>query len=253
MYKVSFPHPLAAVRHLGFVLHYALVRANYRGRVFATKKNVGQASFRSYELYNRHGNDVLLEALLLYLHDGDVVVDVGANTGTYTLAAAAKAPAVSVVAIEPNTQVAAQLRANVAVNGFEPRVDVLECGLGDRDETCSFHVSSYDELGSFSPAHASAWSARVVDTEEVQMRCLDTLVEAGQVPPPDHLKIDVEGYGVNVLRGAESVLEEHRPKVYFELHEARGGHDESEAKDLLRRHGYDLVPVRDGLVCEPNP
>lgn len=248
---MSSLHPISALRHLGFLAHYALVRANYRRRLVATKKNVGQASFLSYELYNRHGNDVLLEALLLYLRDGDVVVDVGANTGTYTLAAAARASTVRVVAIEPNSDVASQLRANVDVNGFGPRVQVVECGLGERDETRPFHVSSYDELGSFSPAHASAWTARVVDTEAVQMRCLDTLVDDGDVPPPDHLKIDVEGYGLNVLRGSEMVLEEHRPRVYFELHEERDGHDESAAKDLLRRHDYELVPVRDGYVCEP--
>lgn len=248
---MSILHPLSALRHLGFVTHYALVRANYRQRLFAPKKSVGRASFRSYELYNRHGNDVLLEALLLYLRDGDVVVDVGANTGTYTLAAAAAAPNVDVVAIEPNPDVASQLRANVDVNDFGSRIDVLECGLGDSDETRSFHVSSYDELGSFSPAHASAWTARVVDTEPVAVRRLDTLVDAGEIPPPDHLKIDVEGYGVDVLRGAESVLERHHPRVYFELHEARGGRDESTATDLLERHGYELVPVRGGVVCEP--
>ncbi|KAB1189057.1 MULTISPECIES: FkbM family methyltransferase [Haloferax] len=248
---MSLRHPRSAIRHIGFLLHYALVRANYKGRVFATKKRVGQASFRSYELYNRHGGDVLLEALLLYLRDGDVVVDVGANTGTYTLAAAAKAPEAEVIAVEPNTQVAAQLRANVEINGFGDRVGVLEYGLGATDETSQFHVSSYDELGSFSPAHASAWEARVVDTEAVPMRRLDSLVEEGTVPPPDHLKIDVEGYGLNVLQGATSVLDEYRPTVYFEVHEARGGHDESAAKELLQRLGYDLVPVKDGWVCEP--
>ncbi|WP_416839058.1 FkbM family methyltransferase [Haloferax sp. DFSO52] len=248
---MSFFHPVAVIRHVGFALHYALVRANYKGRVFATKKNVGQASFRSYELYNRHGRDVLLEAMLLYLRDGDVVVDVGANTGTYTLAAAAKSPTVDVVAVEPNPDVASQLQANVEVNGFESRVTVLDYGLGDRDETCSFHLSSYDELGSFSEAHASAWTARVVDTEEVPMRRLDTLVEDGEIPPPDHLKIDVEGYGLNVLRGAAWVLEEHRPRIYFERHESRGGHDESAATDLLRQHNYDIVQVQDGFVCEP--
>ncbi|KTG21931.1 FkbM family methyltransferase [Haloferax profundi] len=248
---MSFLHPLSAFRHLSFTFHYALVRANYQRRLLATKKHVGQTSFRSYELYNRHGNDVLLEALLLYLRDGDVVVDVGANTGTYTLAAAAKAPNVEVVAMEPNGDVAAQLRANVEVNGFEDRIDVLECGLGDSDGTSRFHVSSYDELGSFSPDHASAWTARVVDTEEVPMRRLDSLVADGEVPPPDHLKIDVEGFGLNVLSGSESVLEAHRPNVYFEVHDTRGGHDESAAKELLRDHGYDLIPVRDGWVCEP--
>lgn len=244
---MSLLHPVSAARHLAYTLHYALVRANYERRLVATKKHVGRTSFRSYELYNRHGNDVLLQALLLDLDGGDV----GANTGTYTLAVAASEPSAQVVAVEPHPEVVDQLRANVEVNDFDDRVDLLDCGLGETDESRAFHLSSYDELGSFSRDHASAWGARVVDTASVSMRRLDSLVESGTVPPPDHLKVDVEGFGLNVLRGAEAVLREHRPTVYFELHDARGSHDEAAAKALLRESGYELVPVREGWVCEP--
>ncbi|ELZ91693.1 S-adenosylmethionine-dependent methyltransferase-like protein [Haloferax mucosum ATCC BAA-1512] len=248
---MSLLHPVSAVRHAAYSLHYALVRANYNRHLIARKKHVGRAAFKSYELYNRHGNDALLEALLIGLGDEDVVVDVGANTGTYTLAAAATEPTATIVAVEPNPDVVSQLRANVEVNDFGSRVELLDCGLGQSDETREFHLSSYDELGSFSLAHASAWEARVVDTTTVSVRSLDSLVDEGTVPPPDHVKIDVEGFGLNVLRGAETVLREHRPRVYFELHDARGSHDEAAAKSLLRDAGYNLVPVREGWVCEP--
>lgn len=248
---MSLLHPVSTARHLAYSLHYALVRANYERRLVATKKHVGRTSFRSYELYNRHGNDVLLQALLLGLDDDDVVVDVGANTGTYTLATAASESSARVVAVEPHPEVVGQLRANVEVNDFDDRVDLLECGLGEADESREFHLSSYDELGSFSRDHASAWEAQVVDTASVSMRRLDSLVDSGTVPPPDHLKVDVEGFGLNVLRGAETVLREHRPTVYFELHDARGSHDEAAAKALLREAGYELVPVKEGWVCEP--
>ncbi|ELZ86541.1 S-adenosylmethionine-dependent methyltransferase-like protein [Haloferax elongans ATCC BAA-1513] len=248
---MSFRHPLTALRHYGYLLHYGLVRKNYEYRLVAPKKRVGQTKFRSYELYNRHGSDVLLKALLLNLDRSDVVVDVGANTGTYSLAAAANAPSAEVVAVEPNPEVADQLRANVEANPFDDRIRVLECGLGHTDGTREFHLSNYDELGSFSSAHASAWEAQVVETTPVPMRSLDSLVESDAVPPPDHLKIDVEGFGVNVLRGARRVLRTYRPIVYFELHDSRGGHDESVAKNLLREAGYELIPVREGWVGEP--
>lgn len=94
-------------------------------------------------------------------------------------------------------------------------MEILGCGLGGRNETRSFHVSSYNELGSFSPTHSSAWTAQVVDTEDVPMQSLETFVEEGDLPPPDHLKIDVGGYGLHVLRGPEWVHEEHHPKAYL--------------------------------------
>ncbi|WP_410765310.1 FkbM family methyltransferase [Haloferax sp. DFSO60] len=244
-------HPLSTLRHLSYSLHYTLVRRNYRHELLTTTKHVDGVSFRSYELYNRHGEDVLLHALLSNLAPDEVVVDVGANTGTYTLAAAASHPRIRVVAVEPNAHVSEQLAANIRLNEFEERVTLLDCGLGNADETRTFHQSNYDELGSFSSAHASAWEASIAEQVEIQMRRLDSLVESGEVPPPDHLKIDVEGFGLAVLEGAESVLREHRPTLYFEVHDARDGHDESMAAELLRDHGYRLIPVREGWVCEP--
>ncbi|MFC7204250.1 FkbM family methyltransferase [Haloferax namakaokahaiae] len=244
-------HPLSTLRHLSYSLHYALVRRNYRHELFTTTKYVDGVSFRSYELYNRHGEDVLLHALLSNLSPGDVVIDVGANTGTYTLAAAASDPSVRVVAVEPNARVADQLTSNIRLNEFENRVTHLACGIGNADETRTFHQSSYDELGSFSVAHASAWEASVEERVELQMRRLDSLVESGEVPPPDHIKIDVEGFGMEVLEGATSVLERHQPTIYFEVHDARDGHDESAAAAVLRERGYRLIPVREGWVCEP--
>lgn len=248
---------LAATRSLPNAAYYRLAGTNYRHRLVATEKRVRKGSFRSYELYNRHGNDWLLAALLDRCRDGETVVDVGANTGVYALSVAAEYPDATVVAIEPNPEIAETLRANVAASGFESRIRPLDIGLGTESGSLPFYRSSYHELSSFNRFNAERWGARVVDTEAVRIEPLDSLVEAGTVPPPDHLKVDTEGFGLDVLRGARHTLAIHRPFVYIEPHARHDGeHDDSGTaaggiRDLLVELEYAIIPGEDGWVCVP--
>ncbi|ADJ16427.1 FkbM family methyltransferase [Halalkalicoccus jeotgali] len=238
-------------------VYYRLAGANYRYQLVATEKRVREGSFRSYELYHRHGNDWLLAALLDRCRDGDVVVDVGANTGVYSLSVAAEYPDATAVAIEPNPEIAGALRANVAASGFEDRIGTLELGVGAEEGSLPFYRSSYHELGSFNRFNAARFGAHVVGTETVPIRTLDALVSTGRVPPPDHLKVDVEGFGPEVLRGAREVLATHRPFVYVEPHARHAGEpdDRGESaagmRELLAGSGYAIIPGEDGWICLP--
>ena len=107
-------------RALPDAVYYRLAGVNYRYRIVATEKRVRHGSFPSYELYNRHGNDWLLAALLDRCRDGDCVIDVGATTGVYSLSVATESPDATVVAIEPNPRTMDTLRANAAESGLSP-------------------------------------------------------------------------------------------------------------------------------------
>ncbi|WP_224447398.1 FkbM family methyltransferase [Haloprofundus salilacus] len=253
-------HPFYALRYALFSAYYFVSRFNHRHELYASRKHAGPASFRSYELTDKHVGDVLLGRLLRACEPGDVLYDVGANTGVYSLAVAAAEPAARVVAFEPNPDVAAQLRTNVERNEFGDRIAVREEGVGAATETRRFHRSSYDELGSFDPRNAGAWEASVRDGIDVSVVALDDVVEGvgddsenggGELPPPDHVKIDVEGYGLEVLRGARETFVSARPTVYFEPH-VEGGEDRTdEIASLLRSLDY-RIRVRPGAwICVP--
>lgn len=231
--------------------YYRLVELNHDKRLYAPKKSVPGGSFRSYELIHRHGRDELLAALLEAIDTGDVVYDVGANTGVYSLAVAASEPTATVIGFEPNPVVAEQFRANVERNEFEDRITVRTEGLGQDCGTMTFYRSSYDELGSFDRDHASSWEASVVDTVRASVRTIDSLVETERLPPPDHLKIDVEGFAPEVLAGAQSVLAAERPMLYVEPH----GHADPEIVERCRAAiedaNYGLTAVDEGWVCSP--
>lgn len=241
-----------ALRSVGYRAYYAAAAWNHRYELYAPTKRVGDVSFRSYEPLLRHGGDELLRRLLRGLAPGDTVVDVGANTGVYALAAAAAEPTATIVAVEPDPRVYRQLRTNVRRNGFGDRVRTLRCGLGVERGRRRFYRSSYDELGSFRAENAAAWEARVSDVVDVPVRTLDGLVSAGGVPPPDHLKVDVEGLGYEVLCGARETLRDHRPVVYFEPHPAGPRpRRRDEIGLLLADAGYEIRVRDDAWVCNP--
>ena len=95
------------------------------------------------------------------------------------------------------------------------------------------------------------------DELEVGIRSIDTLVEEGKIPPPNLVKIDVEGAELDVLRGATRILTVSRPLLFLEAHSASL---ERSCSQMLRNLGYKVhrlgsEPSRDEharhLVCLP--
>jgi FkbM family methyltransferase len=255
--KRTFRRAFYALRYPVYAASYRLAGYNYRVRGYPTRKRVRHRSFRSYELRGVHGNDWLLAALLDRCRDGDCVVDVGANVGVYALSVAAEHPAATVVAIEPDPRTVEKLRANVEASGFGDRIDVRGIGLGAEATTAPFYRSDYHELGSFNRYNAERWEASVVGVEEVPIETLDGLVADGEIPPPDHLKVDTEGFGHEVLKGARETLATHRPFVYVEPHatdddeDDRTGSAAEGIRTILEAHDYAVIPGEDAWVCVP--
>jgi hypothetical protein len=67
-------------------------------------------------------------------------------------------------------------------------------------------------------------------------------------PPPDFVKIDVEGAGAAVLRGAAKILEAGSPVVYIELH---GPDEQRGVRDELLTRGYRARTLEGRLVDDP--
>jgi len=246
------------LRHAVYSAYYAARSLNYPssdghdgdsygcGYGYPIKKTVGGISFRSYELYNLHGNDPLLRRLLRRLDAGDVFYDVGANVGVYSCAAAACGATVH--AFEPNPKACEKARANFKANGFGCAAHSY--ALSDTDGRSTFHVSSYPEVSSLHREKATVSGGRVVRSTESETRRLDTVV-GEPLPSPDHLKVDVEGAGVDVLRGAERTLAEAEPTVYFEPHG-----NAASARRILKAKGYRIKEIgnedKSGFTAEPN-
>jgi FkbM family methyltransferase len=172
------------------------------------------------------------EALRRRLARGNVFFDVGANIGFFTLLGARMTgPEGAVVAFEPAPEGAAAVRRHADLNQFA-NVTVIEAAAGDRAGRERFLIvgeASWSHLADRGPHRDTK---REVDVDVV---VLDELIEAGGIPPPDVVKIDVEGSEGAVLRGLARTIERHRPAIVCELHETN-----AEIAELMHGFGYRL-------------
>ena len=171
----------------------------------------------------------LQDALSRCVGEGDVVYDVGANVGFFTLLAARLAGASGrVCAFEPVPDSAAALRHNAELNGLS-QVEVVEQAVADTCDPVAMSIG------------ANLATARLGDRGErvvlVQCTTLDAFAERpGRAP--DVVKIDVEGAENLVLAGMAGLLSAHRPLVLCELHYSAGDPRRRQISETLADAGY---------------
>lgn len=236
-------------RRLGYRWYHAARAVNYTAELYAPPVATPGGTIRTYEPVDSHSGDTLLGLLAENAGPEEVIYDVGAYVGEYALALAADRPGRTVVAFEPDPENCARLRQNLERTAPAGNVELREVGLGESDDECEFHRSAFPKLSSFDRADATRWGARVTGSESVPIRALDSL--RGELPPPDHVKIDVEGHAPAVLRGASRTLSDHRPVLYVEPHDRPSTDRRGAVREWCRDHDYAVVQRGDVLVCCP--
>jgi len=162
---------------------------------------------------------------------GRSFVDVGSHIGFYAMGLA---PGFArVIAFEPSRCQYGWLRRNVALNAYD-HVQCAPVALGDKAGTATLHVLS-DEggLNTLSPALASGRT--ILDQYTVPVEVLD---DRG-LTDVDLLKIGVEGFEIEVLRGAARTIATSRPAIFIKV---RG--------DVSRRRDMQAVMIEMGYSLE---
>ena len=136
-----------------------------------------------------------------------VFYDVGANVGVYTLYATHRFPGqVRAVCIEPEALNFARLNRNIADNGLSGKVICFPVGLGEQAGAMALTLSVL-EAGRALHGDRFVTETDAAHRQGVIVEMLDGLIErADFLPRPTHLKIDVDGPELNILRGAAKTL-----------------------------------------------
>ena len=154
-----------------------------------------------------------------------VVYDIGANVGFYSLLAAhLTGPEGKVYAFEPLNRNVEFIRRHADLNQFS-NIEVFAAAVSDHGGEAYF-----DEGVSIATGHLS-------ETGQVKVPLvrLDDLLAAGVIKPPDIMKVDVEGAEHAVFQGAQQLVTTHRPTIFLDTH-GRDVHDLT--LKFLEGHGY---------------
>lgn len=156
-----------------------------------------------------------LSVMSALVSPGDTVVDVGANTGLFTVLAARCQPDVRVHAFEPVGRVFARLEANVALNRLA-NVRCHRLAVSDGVGSAVLRVPRDDAVPMMASL-VSGWTTDEVDTEPVDVVTLDRFAASNDLDRVDVLKVDAEGGEGAVVRGAAATIARHRPFVVCEV------------------------------------
>jgi FkbM family methyltransferase len=159
--------------------------------------------------YNAGTSESLRRVMLLQKCDVDMLLDVGANTGQYAQSIIDNGYRGRVVSFEPLTSAHKQLSNRASGNSnwtVAPR-----CAVGAANGNTTIHISensvSSSLLNMLDSHLEGAQESKIIGTEEVPVRTLDSMTELFQPGSKNiFLKIDVQGYEKHVLQGAEKLF-----------------------------------------------
>ena len=175
----------------------------------------------------RTGEGAVEDSLLSLLRPGDVVYDIGANIGWYSLLAARTVgPSGTVLAFEPDLANADLVKRNAASNRFA-NVTVVPAAVSDQDGWATF-LDKGSLMGRLDKDDDDAQAKRRASRDQrvngsspVPVISLDTWIRATGQPAPTMIKVDIEGAEIGALRGMADTLRTARPTLIIELHGTR--------------------------------
>lgn len=129
-----------------------------------------------------------------------VIWDIGANSGTYGILAKALAKEAEVYFFEPIPKAVEMINENLQINNFE--ADVFQLALGDYDGRGEIYFpKGVDFATSVTVNKNRLEDNQAIDLLEISVRRADTLIEEFSLSIPDLIKLDVETYEYEVLKG----------------------------------------------------
>lgn len=233
---------------VGGLLHRLATRWNDGALVRIRWGAARGLKWRRYAGYNATSwlglhEPALQRALMAQLRPGQVVYDVGAHVGFFSLIAArAVGPEGQVYAFEPMPANAAIIRELAELNQLS-NLQVIEAAVCDRSGSAAFAGGDRPNRSRLAEV-----DARVAADTQVAAVALDEFSAAHR--PPNLVKLDAERAELLVLRGMAGLLSgEHPPMILAELHSPQLA---DQCRSLLAEHGYRLETLS-GRAADQGP
>jgi FkbM family methyltransferase len=151
-----------------------------------------------------------------WIKPGDVVLDCGANIGTFTREAL-NAGASKVIAIEPAPENLECLRRNFVPEIAAGKVIVYPKGVWDKDDWLELHIH-HDNAAADSFLIHSDKSTKTA--EKLPLTTIDKMVEELKLDRVDFIKMDIEGAEPKALTGGRGTLAKYHPKLSISVYHA---------------------------------
>lgn len=183
------------------------------------------------------------------LEEDDIVFDVGANIGWYTVFAAKIVTRGQCHAFEPVPFIFEELQRNCLINELGNNLILNQVAVGEKENTVELHTFAGLPYGHSS---LSTLGRDDYSTFRVRMTTIDKYLKTNAIKRLDLVKLDVEGAEMSVLRGAKSIFDYPSPPIWIiEMNKETAENFGYSPADLLRfleEHGtYRFYRLADSL------
>jgi len=190
---------------------------------------------------SREGELRVLEKILQILNQGDTAYDIGASIGTHAIFMAKKVGQKGkVIAFEPEANSYKKLNANIKLNSLN-NIITIKTALGNHFSEGVIRGCSKDSLGHFTLLEDSNDNKY---SQNVELVAGDVYIRDKQLPFPDIVKIDVEGYEYYVIQGLKDTLMQEKCRLVFcEIHSTMPPEviTSEDILSLLKSYGFNRV------------
>jgi FkbM family methyltransferase len=207
--------------------------------------------FARYIIANLHRNRKEGDFMhfLKLLHNGDTVLDIGANIGVMTVHVSKKLPASKIIAFEP---IPCNIRTfKRVVKHFNLKnVTLIEKALGNTSGQIEMVLPTEKKVrlhGLSHVMHDSITGYNEGVRFSVPLVTLDGMSEWTQLPRIGGIKMDVENYEFFVLDGGKELLKKHLPIVYTELWD---NENRQQCVELMTQLGYQTKVLEQGALTD---
>ncbi|MCH2223359.1 MAG: FkbM family methyltransferase [Crocinitomicaceae bacterium] len=195
-----------------------------------------------------------------------IILDIGANSGIYTVLAATINSNAKIFAFEPVIRTRNLLKQNIEINNFK-NVTSFHQAVSDKTGTAIFHdvTSSSQYSASLNKDVLHSLPKEIKTTYSIETIRLDDLSEINQLPV-DLIKLDVELHELEAMVGMRSIIQKNKPSILVEiLNDTIGNQIEKELEGLgyvfynidevnppKITHKLSKSNFYNFLICQPN-
>lgn len=229
-------------------VHFFARRAFYRFNKFIYTLSLNGMGILNYKSDKLSGEECFIKQHMFEVSSG-VVLDVGANVGSYSKKIRDINENIPIFSFEPHPETFKKLEGNV----MDLNINVVNAAIGSNEGT----LALYDYESNDGSEHASVYQGVIeeihkgqVIAHQVQMKTLKRVVSDYHIERVALLKIDTEGHELEVLKGFESYIKENKVDlIHFEFNNL------NVISRVFFKDFWDILPnynfyrmVQDGLV-----
>lgn len=177
--------------------------------------------------------------------ESPVIFDIGANIGLHSIAMAESNPTSRIFSFEPSGSTRKILEYNIQNKHLTDQVKILPFAVSDSIGKASFFQTDDNAYSSLKDTQRK----EVIGKTEVDLITIDAFMIREKLPKVDLIKIDVEGFDTEVIKGGLKTFSEFKPDIFIEIYQGINSNpDPLETINLLLNIGYKAFLIVDGRL-----